>query len=147
MWKSSTPIASAAVIVRKHSPYKKFLKEAIISMIENGQLNAYITRYSKSEEECKTRRSKGDALGMSKLATLFFMLLFGCLISFLICAFEHIFKSPNGKRKFLFHDFAKYENAFSVVRSLIPQMDENLKNDTEWILNKMQDVYRPNKNK
>ena len=132
--------------MRKHSPYKKFLKEAIISMIENGQLNGYITRYSKSEEGCKTRRSKGDALGMSKLAALFFMLMFGCLISFLVCVFEYFCKSPNRKRKFLYHDFAKYENAFSVVRSLIPQMDENLKNDTEWILNKMQDVYRPNQN-
>ena len=139
-------MVSSAVIVRKHSPYKKFLKQAILSMIDNGQLNAYITRHSKSEKECKTRKTKGDALGMSKLAVLFFILMSGCIISFLVFAFEYFYKSPNQKKKFLSHNFIEYEDAFSVVRSLIPQMDENLKNDTKWILNKMQNVYKPHQN-
>ena len=139
-------MVSSAVIVRKHSPYKKFLKQAILSMIDNGQLNAYITRHSKSEKECKMQKTKGDALGMSKLAVLFFMLMSGCIISFLVFAFEYFHKSPHQKKEFLIHNFIEYENAFSVVRSLIPQMDENLRNDTKWILNKMQNVYKPNKN-
>ena len=136
--------------MRKHSPYKKFLRQAIMSMTCNGQLHHYITRHSKSEDSCETQRTRGDALGMSKLAVLFFMLIFGCTISFVIGIYEYSFIPPRKKKaNFQFQDYTKYKNAFSIVRSLIPQaqMDEKLKNDTEWILNKLQDVCKPHQNK
>ena len=136
--------------MRKHSPYKKFLRQAIVSMTCNGQLYHYITRHSKSEDSCETQRTRGDALGMSKLAVLFYMLILGGTISFVVGIYEYAFIPPQKKKaNFQFQDYTKYENAFSIVRSLIPQaqMDEKLKNDTEWILNKLQDVCKPHQNK
>ena len=131
--------------MRKHSPYKKFFRHAIVSMHCNGILHHYITRHSKSEDSCETQRTRGDALGMSKLAVLFFMLIFGCSISFVVGIYEYIcIPTPKKKVNFKFQDYTNHKNAFSIVRSLIPQaqMDEKLKNDTEWILNKLQDVYK-----
>ena len=136
--------------MRKHSPYKKFLRQAIVSMTCNGQLYHYITRHSKSEDSCETQRTRGDALGMSKLAVLFYMLIFSGTISLVIGIYEYAFIPPRKKKaNFQFQDYTKYSNAFSIVRSLIPQaqMDEKLKNDTEWILNKLQDVCKPHQNK
>ena len=110
----------------------------------------FCTRHSKSENSCEIQRTRGDALGISKLAVLFIMLIFGCTISFVIGIYEYSFiPPPKKKANFQFQDYTKYKNAFSIVRSLIPQaqMDEKLKNDTEWILNKLQDVYKLHQNK
>ena len=93
VWKSQATMTSASIMVRKYSPYKKFLKQAIMSMIEKGQFNAYTMRRTKTQQECKIRRTTGDALGLSKLAALFLMLLFGCLLSFLVLLHEHFFGS------------------------------------------------------
>ena len=135
-------MASASIVLRKYSPYTKFLKQAVIDIIENGLFDFRNNKISK-QQDCKAQRTHGDALGMRKLATLFFMLMFGCMISYSICFFEY-FSKPQKQQE---NDIKKqkmteYENAFCLVKNLIPQMDENLKENAEWILIKMQDVYK-----
>ena len=134
-------MASASIVLRKYSPYTKFLKQAVIDIIENGLFDFRNNKISK-RQDCKTQRTHGDALGMQKLATLFFILMFGCMISYSICIFEYFSKPQKlQKNDIQKQKIAEYENAFCVVKSLVPQMDENLKKNAEWILIKMQEVY------
>ena len=128
-------MTSGAIVVRKHSPYKKFLKQAIISMIENGQFNAYILRHSKTEQECKIQRTKGDALGFSKLAALFLMLLFGCLLSFLVLLHEHFFGSKiKLNASFETQKEKELKIRIEAIKVLIPQIkNQSLKEKIETI--------------
>ena len=141
VWKSPAVMTSGAIIVRKHSPYTKFLKQAIMSIIENGQLNAYFTRHSKTEQECKTRRTKGDSLGMSKLATSFLILFFGYLLSFLILLYEHFFCSKIKENpSFGMLEKNKLKIKIEAINVLIPQItDKSLKMKTEALIMKTEE--------
>ena len=136
VWKSHR-MYFASVIMKKHSPYTKFFKHGIYNMIFNGQLDIYTKRNSKSQSECHEERSKGDALGMEKLATLFLILILGGIISLSLFIVE-LWNSPkNSNKKQMCKIPENIQIELKILNQTNSEMEEYLCEKTEEFLNKL----------
>ena len=79
--------------MRKNSPFTKFFNNKILKILENGQLDLYRFRNSQVNTQCNPPKERGDALGFSKLISLFAMLVCGICLSLIMCLFECAKKS------------------------------------------------------
>ena len=79
--------------MRKNSPFTKFFNKKILQILENGQLDLYRFRNSQVNTQCNPPKEKGDALGFSKLISLFAMFICGICLSLIMCFFECAKKS------------------------------------------------------
>ena len=59
-----------------------------MNLVENGWLHRYDTRHLKSLADCPTEQVEGKSLGYYKIATLFYVLAFGFILSGLTFIFE-----------------------------------------------------------
>ena len=84
MWTSPVPLYSLAPAMKIGSPYTKFFKKALQDMNENGEVEIYRIKNTKSISTCFQGSNKGKPLGFFKLASLFIMLICGITISLLI---------------------------------------------------------------
>lgn len=103
--------------------------------MENGKLHVYNSRNYVSQSECKITDTT-NSLGIPKLATLFLMLIFGYVLSFLILLREHFF-GPKIKESTYFEMQEKKELKIRIeeVKKLLPQIkNESLKKKTENII-------------
>ena len=87
----------------------------------------YHSRNSKSAN-CKSGQASGQQLGLLKLSSIFFMLIFGGFLSILILIYEYCCNPP--KQNDLFHvkGISKFEYE---LRKLIHDFHEDLKADDE----------------
>ena len=79
--------------MRKNSPFTKFFNKKILQILENGQLDLYRFRNSQINTQCNPPKERGDALGFSKLISLFAMFICGICLSLIMCFFECAKKS------------------------------------------------------
>ena len=79
--------------MRKNSPFTKFFNKKILQILENGQLDLYRFRNSQVNTQCNPPKERGDALGFSKLISLFAMFICGICLSLIMCFFECAKKS------------------------------------------------------
>ena len=73
----------------KSSPYKKFIDEAILKMIESGKLKNILQRWEIEEPDCLPLIRKGKPLNFNKLISIFFIIGFGVLLAFIVVLFEN----------------------------------------------------------
>ena len=126
---------------RKNSPYTKFFQSAIIELIENGKMDFYNTRNFLSQSACKSTNS-ANPLGIPKLATLFFTLLFGCALSFVFLLYER-FYGTNMKKDATFERQEKKEFKIRIeaVKIFIPQiLNESLKKKAEKLMFQIDEI-------
>ena len=79
--------------MRRNSPFTKFFNKKILQILENGQLDLYRFRNSQVNTQCNPPKERGDALGFSKLISLFAMFICGICLSLIMCVFECAKKS------------------------------------------------------
>ena len=87
----------------------------------------YYSRNSKSAN-CKSGQSSGQQLGLSKLSSIFFMLIFGGILSILILIYEYCCNPPKQKDMFHVKGISKFEYE---LRRLIHDLSGDLKADAE----------------
>ena len=79
--------------MRRNSPFTKFFNKKILQILENGQLDLYRFRNSQANTQCNPPKERGDALGFSKLISLFAMFICGICLSLIMYFFECAKKS------------------------------------------------------
>ena len=87
----------------------------------------YYSRNSKSAN-CKSGQSSGQQMGLSKLSSIFFMLIFGGILSILILIYEYCCNPP--KQKDMFHVKGISEIEYE-LRKLNHELSGDLKADAE----------------
>ena len=130
VWTSSSPLFSSSFALKKNSPYTKFFTQAFKDVKENGQLYRYSLKNSEISSDCSPTLERGNPLGFSKLASIFFILIFGIILSFLIFIFEHC-KKPEKNTNFVNQEILDLENSLS---NLIPFLKDELERDAEDLL-------------
>ena len=88
VWKSDHTLFIGSPAMKKKSPYYKFFRIALMDLVENGWLHRYDTKHLKSQADCATENIEGKSLGYYKIATLFYVLVFGFILSGVIFIFE-----------------------------------------------------------
>ena len=99
--------------------------------MENGKFHVYNSRNSVSQSACKIIETT-KPLGIPKLATLFLMLLFGYVLSFLILLREHFFGPKIKEIDFERQEKKEIKMRIEEVKKLLPRIrNESLKKKTE----------------
>ena len=62
VWVSPTPMFDASVGMKPNSTYTKFFKQALLDLVNNGQMQKYRSKHSKSNAGCIPKRTKGTVL-------------------------------------------------------------------------------------
>ena len=81
----------------KNSPYKKFIDEAILNMLENGKLRIILQRWKIEEPDCSPLIRMGKPLNFKKLISIFFIIGLGVLLAIIVVLFENF--QPNLLKK------------------------------------------------
>ena len=87
-----------AIAMTKNSPYKKFIDEAILNMLENGKLRIILQRWKIEEPDCSPLIREGKPLNFKKLISIFFIIGLGVLLAIIVVLFE-IFQHNFLKKK------------------------------------------------
>ena len=118
VWTSVGHLYDAAPVLQKNSPYKRFFKEAIMKMKENGDIDKFKRKIEQSRKVCSTGTSQVRALSLMKLISLFMWLILGLLLSFALGLIERIF-----------HQILRKEQASKTTGSILLEEKEKLKTD------------------
>ena len=93
VWTSPTPFFGCSVAMKKKSPYFKLLKMEFADLIDYGSLDRLNMKHSNSLTNCKTNDMGGNSLGYFKVATLFYILGIGIILSVFTFLYE-LFHKP-----------------------------------------------------
>lgn len=116
----------AAVGMKPNSTYTKFFKQALLDLINNGQMQKYRGKHSKSNAGCIPKRTRGTPLGLKKLVSVFAVPICGLILSLLISVIENCFR-PRKKEIFQIMSFRQLLKLESTIVSSMPYMDGSLK--------------------
>ena len=117
--------------MKKKSPYFKFLRRAIMDLTENGWLDIYLKRQSQQLTDCISEENVGNPLGYLKLATLFYVLGLGILLSGFIFIYEYCL---NPQKTLKTNQNNEKEEVVNLIQSLvksIPLLNGKLKTNAE----------------
>ena len=84
------------MILTKNSPYTIFMKQAVLELIERGQINQ-IKKFWDQTPNCHPTRVKGKPLSLHKLASLFSIVIFGSLFALGASLMEKCFEKCHKK--------------------------------------------------
>ena len=135
VWTSVSPMFSSSVAMKKNSPYFKFLRRAIMDLTENGWLDIYLKRQSqKLTDNCIiSEENVGNPLGYLKLATLFYILGLGIILSGFIFIYEY-FLNPQVQQNLKISQKINEKEVVILMQSLIksiPLLHGKLKTNAE----------------
>ena len=88
VWKQNG--GNTAIAMAKNSPYKKFINEAILNMLENGKLSNILQRWKIKEPDCSPLIKKGKPLNIRKLISIFFIIGLGILLTIIVMLLENL---------------------------------------------------------
>ena len=92
-------------------------------------------------KKCTQSRTRGEPLGMMKVATLFVMLTCGVLMSFIISVLEYLDNYSVPKSKFQIASFRKLLTLESTIVSSMPYLEGPLKTQSEIMLMMLQEKH------
>ena len=125
----------------KSSPYKKFIDEAILKMIESGKLKNILQRWEIEEPDCLPLIRKGKPLNFNKLISIFFIIGFGVLLAFIVVFFENfqhnLSKKKNGPNNVRDDEFLRFKLIIAEVQK---NADQN-KIPASGVINLLLDSY------
>ena len=132
VWTSIEPLFSSSVAMKKESPYFKFLRRAIMDLTENGWLDIYLKRQSQQLTDCISEENVGNPLGYLKLATLFYVLGIGIILSGFIFIYEYCLnRSPKKVKTYQTNEKEEIVNLMQSLIMSIPIMHGELKTKAE----------------
>ena len=132
VWTSINPLFSSSVAMKKESPYFKFLRRAIMDLTENGWLDIYLKRQSQQLTDCISEENIGNPLGYLKLATLFYVLGIGIILSGFIFIYEYCLnRSPKKVKTYQTNEKEEIVNLMQSLIMSIPIMHGELKTKAE----------------
>ena len=132
VWTSIEPLFSSSVAMKKESPYFKFLRRAIMDLTENGWLDIYLKRQSQQLTDCISEENVGNPLGYLKIATLFYVLGIGIILSGFIFIFEYCLNhSPKIVKTYQTNEKEEIVNLMQSLIMSIPIMHGELKTKAE----------------
>ena len=147
VWTSVGHLYDAAPVLQKNSPYKRFFKEAIMKMKENGDIDKFKRKIQKSKKVCSTGTSQVRALSLMKLISLFVWLIFGILLSFTLGLIEKVFhqilrkeKAPKTAGSILLEEREKLKD--DLIR-MLPHVPSELQNEVESLLDTIERFTHP----
>ena len=80
-----------AIPITKGLPYGIFMKQIIFEIIENGQLNKLLKKWTMPKPNCKPIHKEGKPLSLEKMISLFIISMIGIFIAINILIIEKIF--------------------------------------------------------
>ena len=139
VWTSRGHLYDAAPVVRKNSPYKRFFKEAIMKMKENGDIDKFKRNIEQSKKVCSTGRSQVRALSIMKLISLFVWLVFGVLLSFGLGLVERLYhqimtKEQASKTSSMIQEQKEMEKLTDDIIKMLPHLPSGLKNEADCLI-------------
>ena len=144
VWTSIEPLFSSSVAMKKESPYFKFLRRAIMDLTENGWLDIYLKRQSQQLTDCISEENVGNPLGYLKLATLFYVLGIGIILSGFIFIYEYCLNRSRPKKVKTYQTNEK-EEIVNLMQSLIksiPILHGEMKTDAEKLVEQLMNFAR-----
>ena len=84
--------------ITKGLPYAIFMKNIIYQMIETGELNQLVKKYSATEPNCSPLHKEGKSLSLKKLISLFMISMIGIFMAFIILVIEKILHAYKPRR-------------------------------------------------
>ena len=111
VWKQK--IGDTAIAMTKNSPYKKFIDQAILKMVESGKLKKILQRWKIDEPDCSPLTQKGRPLNFNKLISFFFIIGVGVLLAIFVVVFENLqfklLKKINDPNNTIDHEFLRFK--------------------------------------
>ena len=92
-------MGSQSIPITKGLPYGIFMKQIIIDMIVNGQLNRFLRKWTLPKPDCRPIYEEGTALSLEKMISLFIISMIGIFIAIIIMINEKIFYEYKPKKQ------------------------------------------------
>ena len=108
-------------------------------MMENGQLDIFSKRISNSQ--CQSQSGKGNSLGITKVATLFFIFIFGIILSFMVFMYEFCSNLRASKKKKIFNTQDNVIIEFKGLNQMNAKMVKYLKEKPEEFLYTVSNMF------
>ena len=138
VWTSPTPLFTASPAMRKNSPFTKFFKHFINTKHEFGLFSVLNQRKNQySEQKCFETSNHGHPLGLTKLVSLFIIMIVGMALSFSIFLFEFLHKPKKTSTKH-FNGEKNLVQLRDTIRKILPLLNGTLREDTKNFLQKLQ---------
>ena len=132
LWTTDTTTSLYSFMMKKGSQFTRFFSKEIIRLDATGNLELLFSRGYKRNQQCKPLL-KEKPLGYEKLAFLFVMLMFGCIMSISVAYFEY---KRQTKKKI--KELTKKEKEMSLIEEKIVKNLEGLSNqETKNILGRL----------
>ena len=84
-------MGSQSIPITKGLPYGIFMKQIIIEMTANGQLNRFLRKWTLPKPDCKPIYEAGTALSLEKMISLFIISMIGIFVGIITIIIENIF--------------------------------------------------------
>ena len=94
-----TKMGSQSIPITKGMPYGIFMKQIIIDMTVNGQLNRLIRKWTLPKPDCRPIYEEGTALSLEKMISLFIISMIGIFIAIITMITEKIFYEYKPKKQ------------------------------------------------
>ena len=126
--------------MRKNSPFTKFFKHFVNSKHEFGLFSVLNQRKNQySEQKCFEAPNHGHPLGLTKLVSLFIIMLTGMALSFFIFLFEFLHKPKSSTKHF--NGEKNLVQLRDSIKKLLPLLNGTVKEDTENFLQKLHQLH------
>ena len=112
----------------KGLPYGIFMRHIIFQMIDTGQLNKLLKKWSVPEHNCSPLHIEGKSLGLEKMISLFIISLIGLSIGFIILIIEKLCHNYQPKRNVSIKEL----NKMKLQRSFL-KFQESLNDDKVFV--------------
>ena len=86
-----TYMASLGIPITKGLPYGIFMKQIISEIMENGQLDKLIKKWTLPKPDCRPIQKEGKPLSLEKMISLFIISIIGIFIAIIIIIIENVF--------------------------------------------------------
>ena len=97
VWK--TKIGLISIPITKGLPYGIFMKQIISEIMENGQLDKLIKKWTLPKPDCRPIQKEGKPLSLEKMISLFIISMIGIFIAIITMITEKIFYEYKPKKQ------------------------------------------------
>ena len=124
-----TYMASLGIPITKGLPYGIFMKQIISEIMENGQLDKLIKKWTLPKPDCRPIQKEGKPLSLEKMISLFIISIVGIFIAIIINIIENICHAYKPRKQHV--SIFKEVNNMKLQR-LFMKVQDNL-NDDEFV--------------
>ena len=106
-----TELGLIGIPITKGLPYAIFMKQIILEITDNGQLNKLLKKWTALKPDCGPIHKEGKPLNLEKMISLFIMSMIGTIISIIILIIEKIIHAHMPRNHVSNGAFIKYRKS------------------------------------